>query len=619
MQVLNAPTRDEVDRAHAKGRWLEIGIPSIKNAFHVSGFKTLAWVLFNISSVPIHLLSNSAVFETDYQGNQWWLTMASESFLQGGKYYGPGAGLISTGQENHGPNAYWIQYGTNPEGWSSGSINAYNDAQSNVARNISATAANAGNWKNISAASCRAEYQTCQGRRQYHDLVMVLDIQGESEDYEGWVLNDLYNMSETSYATTWDAYIPLSEPNSLWFAGLCTNEARPGEHVKCDNQCIGPLGLASYFAQTSNEALIKVEQKHHSAEQNWTFQWTTPGSPAVFDALDEHQERPDYLNDDMAMINFILLKIVVWKMSLIHIRHVAVVGGTGSLGKYIVKELVDQGFQVSILSRDHKQDEVLNGVIVKTVDYNDLESLKAALTGEDAVVSAIASSATGPQQQKLADAAFAAGVKRFIPSEFGINTRKVQGLPIGKIVAGKTNLVDDLQKKAEENNGFSWTGLSNGLFFDLNLELGIFGFDSKAKRATIYDSGNEPFQTTNVGLIAKAVASILKHPDDTANKYLSVASFQPTLNQILQIVEGETGSKWTVDHVSTQDLQKVGEEKLANGDFSAFRELLRVHLYRDGEGHPVPKDELANKLLELPEEEDLRGTLRKWLSSAGTV
>lgn len=151
-----------------------------------------------------------------------------------------------------------------------------------------------------------------------------------------------------------------------------------------------------------------------------------------------------------------------------------------------------------------------------------------------------------------------------------------------------------------------------------NLELGVFGFDAKAKKATIYDSGNEPFQTTNTGLIAKAVASILKHPQETANKYLSIASFQPTLNQVLQIVEDETGSKWTVDHVSTQDLERVGEEKLAQGDFSAFIELLGVHLYRDGEGHPVPAEELANNLLELPEE-SLRGTLRKWLESTGSV
>jgi NmrA-like family len=69
--------------------------------------------------------------------------------------------------------------------------------------------------------------------------------------------------------------------------------------------------------------------------------------------------------------------------------------------------------------------------------------------------------------QKVAvDAAIAAGVKRFIPSEFGINTRKVRDLSIGKILAGKIGVVDYLQEKAKENEGFTWTGITTGLFFD---------------------------------------------------------------------------------------------------------------------------------------------------------
>ncbi|KAJ0107955.1 hypothetical protein N8I77_009934 [Diaporthe amygdali] len=299
-------------------------------------------------------------------------------------------------------------------------------------------------------------------------------------------------------------------------------------------------------------------------------------------------------------------------MSSVNIRSVAVVGGTGTIGKPIVKELVDQGFQVSVLSRSNKQDDLPKGAVVKTVDYDSLESLKTALAGQDAVVSTIASPAVGPQQQNVLEAAYASGVKRFIPSEFGINTRKLQGLKIAQILAGKTKLVDGLQQKADENKNFTWTGLSNGLFFH------YFGFDAKAKKATIYDSGNEPFQTSSLGLIAKAVASILKHPHETANKYLSIASFQPSLNEILQIVEDETGTKWTVERVSTQDLQKVGEEKLSKGDFSAFRELLRVHIHRDGDGHSVPEGELANGLLELPKE-DLRNSVRDWLASAGAL
>lgn len=121
---------------------------------------------------------------------------------------------------------------------------------------------------------------------------------------------------------------------------------------------------------------------------------------------------------------------------------------------------------MTILSRSNP-DKVTSGVAVKTINYDDPESLTKALTGQDAVVSAIGSASVGAPQQKLADAAFAAGVKRFIPSEFGINTRKLQGTKIGQIVGGKTKLVDDLQKKSEQNPSFTWTGVSNGLFFDL--------------------------------------------------------------------------------------------------------------------------------------------------------
>lgn len=120
---------------------------------------------------------------------------------------------------------------------------------------------------------------------------------------------------------------------------------------------------------------------------------------------------------------------------------------------------------MTVLSRSNKQDDLPKGVIVKSVDYDNLESLKTALADQDAVVSTIASPAVGSQQQNVADAAYTSGVKRFIPSEFGINTRKLQGLKIEQILAGKIKLVDDLQKKAEANKSFTWTGISNGLFF----------------------------------------------------------------------------------------------------------------------------------------------------------
>ena len=64
MQCLSFPTRKDIDRAHGKNVWLNIGTPSIRNLRRISRFRMLLWFLVAISSVPLHLMYNSAVFTT---------------------------------------------------------------------------------------------------------------------------------------------------------------------------------------------------------------------------------------------------------------------------------------------------------------------------------------------------------------------------------------------------------------------------------------------------------------------------------------------------------------------------------------------------------------------------
>ena len=131
----------------------------------------------------------------------------------------------------------------------------------------------------------------------------------------------------------------------------------------------------------------------------------------------------------------------------------------------MVTELVNAGFKVTVLTRESSDSKVPDGVAVKKVDYTSVDSLKPALEGQDAVVSVLGTMATG-NQQPLIDAAIAVGVKRFIPSEFGVNTRKVIGKPLGGVLGTKIKTVDYLEEKAKENPNFTWTGISNGFFFD---------------------------------------------------------------------------------------------------------------------------------------------------------
>lgn len=64
MQCLTAPTREEINKGHRSRVSLDIGIPSLKNLMRTSKRKVILWGFLAVSSVPLHLLYNSAVFST---------------------------------------------------------------------------------------------------------------------------------------------------------------------------------------------------------------------------------------------------------------------------------------------------------------------------------------------------------------------------------------------------------------------------------------------------------------------------------------------------------------------------------------------------------------------------
>ncbi|KIW60409.1 hypothetical protein PV05_00625 [Exophiala xenobiotica] len=85
MQLLTSPSRSELDRAHAKRKWLDIGIPSIRNLGSLSKKKVALWWMLAISSVPLHLIYNS-VFYSALATNNYSVLYASESFVDGASY-----------------------------------------------------------------------------------------------------------------------------------------------------------------------------------------------------------------------------------------------------------------------------------------------------------------------------------------------------------------------------------------------------------------------------------------------------------------------------------------------------------------------------------------------------
>ncbi|KAF5602573.1 isoflavone reductase [Fusarium pseudocircinatum] len=293
------------------------------------------------------------------------------------------------------------------------------------------------------------------------------------------------------------------------------------------------------------------------------------------------------------------------------INTVAIIGGSGNVGAHVTKELVAAGFSVTVLTRQPSTVAFPPGAIVRRIDFDSPERLTKVFSGQDAVVSLIAPGGIG-EQKKVIDAAIDAGVKRFLPSEFGVNTRTATGA-ISKALAAKIGVTEYLITKSKENPSFTWTGLSTGVFFDWVITKEIAGISIRNKSATIFDSGNELFQTTQLSTVAKAVSVILRHPGKTANTYLSVASFNVSQNGLVSLVGDLLGTSLALTHVKSHQVQEEGEKRLATGDPSCFIKLLQAYNFADGAGHALKLEESANHLLELPEE-DIRAVLKDLLS-----
>jgi len=80
MQCLTSPTRRECDLAHMRGDWLDIGVAGVRNLLRISWQRRIFWTLLAVSSVPIHLLYNSAVFKT-LGANAYTVVVANPGFL----------------------------------------------------------------------------------------------------------------------------------------------------------------------------------------------------------------------------------------------------------------------------------------------------------------------------------------------------------------------------------------------------------------------------------------------------------------------------------------------------------------------------------------------------------
>lgn len=145
------------------------------------------------------------------------------------------------------------------------------------------------------------------------------------------------------------------------------------------------------------------------------------------------------------------------------IKTVAIIGASGNVGEVVLPTFLQKTkLRITVISRPESKATFPSSVNVVRASVDDPSSYEKAFLGQDAVLCLIAG-AESSKQGIIIDAAAKAGVKWFLPSEFGHDTTdpKVAGLlPIWQEKA------DVVEKLKSHEGTMGWTAIVTGLFLD---------------------------------------------------------------------------------------------------------------------------------------------------------
>ncbi|KAJ5445322.1 hypothetical protein N7491_001404 [Penicillium cf. griseofulvum] len=254
------------------------------------------------------------------------------------------------------------------------------------------------------------------------------------------------------------------------------------------------------------------------------------------------------------------------------IRNVALLG-KGWLGSAVLEQLVNTGFQVTVLSRTASSvNEPPSSVRTVQVDYASIGSLVAALQGQDAVVSTVGTPGISAQKTVI-DASIQAGVRRFIPSDFGALTTRpgAESLPLNALWIDIQNY---LKEKALSGQ-IEYTLFAVGPFLEFVMSMPFLTDLQTQTTAPLYDHGMHTFSSTSVSSVGKAISGALKNAPATKNRLVSIHDIVLTQNKVLNLAKKYSGPdvKWIENPVdAAAELEEI-LEITKQGDLDLFKTL----------------------------------------------
>lgn len=260
---------------------------------------------------------------------------------------------------------------------------------------------------------------------------------------------------------------------------------------------------------------------------------------------------------------------------------ILVAGATGNLGLRIVKALLNKDAEVRAVVRSNSDIEKIKelenlGVKIYKVSSWNLEELKTSCVGVSCVVSALAGlrEVVIDAQQVLLDAAIAASVPRFIPSDYSLDFTKF-------FYDENRNL--DLRREFHEyldKTSISATSIFNGAFTELLIdEMPMILF----KQKMILYWGNKDYKLGFTTMDNTAEFTAKAALDSNTPRYLRIAGDLISPRELKIIVSQVTGQNFRLFRPGGQGLLAIIikiARKLAPGEkelYPAWQGMQYMH------------------------------------------
>ncbi|KAI3327122.1 NmrA-like family protein [Xylariaceae sp. AK1471] len=283
------------------------------------------------------------------------------------------------------------------------------------------------------------------------------------------------------------------------------------------------------------------------------------------------------------------------------LTNILLIGATGSIGSVVLDAFQkDTYFNLTVLQRASSKSRLPSHLKVITIkDTYPTDELTTAFKGQDVVVNCM-SSPSAKDQFRMVDAAIAAGVQRYVPSEYGLNNMRPDAQALNSVFGEKGKIQGYLRAKADEGK-IEWMSISCGMWLKWSMAHDFLGMHVPEQRFVMWDDGTGYFSCTSEENTVAGLLQALKVPEETKNLNVYLSDFAITQKQLLDAIERIQGVKYKIENVNSEKLIEEKKEAVRQGDTFATYVLVETGFVtgRFG-GHLEKEGVIMNEKLGLP-------------------